>query len=111
VEYLLDDPNMVCYAHAVNLVEVYYDALRHGTSADARGVLATLRADGVINRRDMNEPFLRSVGALKVLGRLSLADCFCIALSQTLSADLYTSDHHEFDRLVPLRLCSIVFIR
>ena len=111
VERLLNDPLIVCYSHSINLLEVYYDGLRHGSATDARAALATLKTDGVLTRRDMSEAFLRSVGALKARGRLSLADCFCIALTQAMGGDLYTSDHHEFDRLVPLGLCSIVFIR
>jgi predicted nucleic acid-binding protein len=45
------------------------------------------------------------------LGRISLADCFCIVLAQELSGEVVTSDHHEFDPLVPLNLVPITFIR
>ena len=42
------------------------------------------------------------IGRLKARGGISLADCFCIALAQSLPADVVTSDHHEFDALVPV---------
>ena len=111
VDALLDDPDTVCYAHAINLVEVYYDAVRRMGAKAARTLLKELAEEGIKTRRDMGAAFLRRVGDLKALGKLSLADCFCIALAQAVGADLYTSDHHEFDRLVPLGLYSIVFIR
>jgi predicted nucleic acid-binding protein len=111
VDGVLSEPNTICYAHAVNLVEVYYDFLRASDAATANRALRRLRQVGVHTRRDMTDTFLRSIGTLKARGKISLADCFCIALAQSLGGDLYTSDHHEFDALVPLGLCSIQFIR
>jgi predicted nucleic acid-binding protein len=107
----LSDPDTTCYAHAINLVEVYYDFHWASDAATASRALQRLRDVGVRTRSDMNEGFLPSVGALKARGSVSLADCFCIALAQAVGGELYTSDHHEFDRLVPLGLCSIQFIR
>ncbi len=87
----LSDPSVTCYAHAINLAEVYYDFLR--------------RAD------DMGRLFWQRVAHLKAHGRLSLADCCCLALAQTLGGTVVTSDHREFDPFVPLGLCPILFIR
>ena len=111
VDGALCEPDTICYAHAINLWEVYYDFLRFSDAETAGRALRRLRDVGVRTRRDMNESFLRSVGTLKARGGLSLADCFCIALAEAVGADLYTSDHHEFDRHVPLGLCSVLFIR
>jgi PIN domain nuclease of toxin-antitoxin system len=108
---LLNNPEETCYAHAVNLCEVYYDFLRRTDEYIARQAIADLIADGVNERRDMNGRFWRKVGQHKARGRISLADCFCIALAQDLSAELVTTDHHEFDPLLPLGLCLISFIR
>ena len=43
--------------------------------------------------------------------RVSLADCFALALAQTLGGILLTSDHHEFDPLVSAGVKSIEFFR
>jgi hypothetical protein len=59
----------------------------------------------------MSRPFWQSVGRLKARGRISIPDCFCIVLAQELGGEVVTSDHHEFDPLVPLGLVSIRFIR
>jgi predicted nucleic acid-binding protein len=48
---------------------------------------------------------------LKVSARISLADCFGIALARRVGGELVTSDHHEIDPILPLRLCPLQFIR
>ena len=111
VAALLSDPAAVCYAHIVNLVEVYYDFARHASVSDARQALAVLRADGVIEKRSMSREFAECVGQLKAQGRISLADCLCIALAQTAAGQVVTTDYHEFDRLVPLNIVPIYFVR
>ena len=111
VTALLLDPNALCYAHSVNLCEVYYDALRTTDARRARQTIAALFADGVIERQTLSRSFWQRVGNLKARGRISLADCFGIALAQHLGAEIVTSDHHEFDPLVPLGIVPIRFIR
>jgi PIN domain nuclease of toxin-antitoxin system len=111
VAALLSDPTATCYAHTMNMIEVYYDFVRRANVRDARQALSILRADGVIERRDMNRRFAQQVGNLKARGGISLADCFCIALAQHLGGEVVTSDHHEFDPLEPLGIVSIHFIR
>lgn len=44
-------------------------------------------------------------------GRVSLADCFGIALARRTGGEFLTSDHHELDRLANAGLCPIRFIR
>lgn len=107
----LIDPNVTCYAHAVNILEVYYDTVRVSSATDAEQAVSDLQAAGVITRRDMDDAFLFSVGKLKASGGISIPDCFCITLAQTLGGEAVTSDHHEFGRLVPLGICPILFIR
>ena len=112
VESLLDDPGSTCFAHSVNLCEVYYEVIRElSGEPTASQTIADLFAAGVIEADDMDRSFWQSVGQLKAGGRISLADCFCIALAIRVGGRVVTSDHHEFDRLVPLRLCPILFIR
>ena len=111
VDSLLNDPNALCYAHSVNLCEVFYDSLRTKNARQARQVIVDLYAAGVIERRDLSRPFWHSVGRLKARGKISIADCFGIALAQKLGGEIVTSDHHEFDPLVSLGIVPILFIR
>lgn len=109
---ILADPNNRCFIHAVNLCEVYYDAIRKTDVPTARQDMATLLAGVLILRSDLDTAFWQRVGELKVSpGRLSRADCFALALAQGTGGTLVTSDHHEFDPIVPLGLCPILFIR
>lgn len=111
VDRALRNPQDAAFAHSVNLCEVYYDFLRHSNDATARQAIADLLADGVVERKDLSRRFWRQVGQHKARGGISLTDCFCITLAQELKGEVVTSDHGEFDRLVPLALCPILFIR
>ncbi len=111
VAAILSDPTAVCYAHSINLCEVFYQALRRSGLPTARAALATIDGDQVIERRDMSRDFWQRVGGHKARGGISLPDCFCITLAQELSAEVVTSDHGEFDPLVPLGIVPIRFIR
>ena len=111
VEGLLADPSATCYAHSVNLCEVYYIQLREFGEVTARRGIDALLADGVVERSDLDREFWVSVGAFKSRGRIALPDCFCLTLAGRMSAQVVTADHKEFDPLLPLALCPILFIR
>ena len=111
VNSLLSDPSQACYAHSINLCEVYYQVIRQSDEATARKAIGDLRALGLIERSNIDEPFWRMVASLKARGRISLADCFCLGLAIELGGQVVTSDHKEFDPLVPLGICPILFIR
>jgi predicted nucleic acid-binding protein len=111
VDGFLNTPGDRCYAHTLNLLEVYYDFIRKHTEAIARQALEDLATAGIIERRTMSKVFTRRVGQLKARGRISLADCFYIVLAQDISGQVVTSDHHEFDPLVSLGIIPILFIR
>lgn len=111
VAEVLADPVDACYAHAINLCEVYYNALRVSGLPTAHAALASLYADGVIERKDMSRKFWQRVGSHKSKGGISLPDCFCVSLAQELDGEVVTSDHHEFDRLAALGIVPIRFIR
>ena len=111
VALLLADTQNALSVHAVNLTEVYYHFLRAFDEPTADNAINDLISDGMIVREDLDMSFWKSVGKLKARGRLSLADCFCIALAQRLSCEVVTTDHHEFDPLVSLNLCTFRFIR
>ena len=108
----LADPDNHCIMHAVNLCEVYYDALRDGGASSGDEAIRKTVAAGVEIREDMDEAFWKLIGQLKVSpGKVSLADCFALALAIKTGGTLITADHHEMDKIVPLRLCPILFIR
>lgn len=111
VDGLLNDANALCYAHSINLCEVFYDALRATGEHQARQAVEDLYSAGVVERRDLSRNFWQNIGRLKARGRISLADCFGIALAQQLGGEIVTSDHHEFDPLVQLGIVPIRFIR
>ncbi|HET6386716.1 MAG TPA: PIN domain-containing protein [Armatimonadota bacterium] len=108
---LLPDPNNLCYAHAINLCEVFYGTLRAANERAARAAITTLYTDGVIMRRDMSERFWKRVGRLKATGKISIPDCFRIVLAQRVGGEVVTSEHREFNPLGPLAIAPILFIR
>lgn len=112
IDGLLINTNNLCFAHAVNFCEVYYDTLRSLGSSTASQAIMDLMAAGIQIRQDLDTSFWQQTGDLKVNpGKLSLADCFALALTLRLKATLVTSDHHEFDPIATLKLCPILFIR
>ncbi len=68
VDNLLRSPTEICYAHSINLCEVYYDFIRHSDERTVRQAISDLLADGIIERRDMSRRFWRRVGQLKARG-------------------------------------------
>jgi predicted nucleic acid-binding protein len=81
------------------------------SQSQAQSDVAKVIAAGVELREDIDEAFWQMVGQFKVSpGKISLAHCFVLALAIRTGATLVTSDH-EFDRIVPLGLCPILFIR
>lgn len=112
VNDLLRDSSAHCFAHAVNLCEVYYDFVRVANANAARSAIEDLSACGVHPRRDISDAFWKAVGLLKgTIRKISLADCFCIQLSRRVGGTVVTSDHHEFDPLLAARTCRVKFIR
>ena len=111
VETLLDDPGSTCFVHSINLCEIYYQVIRKSDRATAKQVIFDLLASGLIAREDMDAVFWQDVGSIKARGRISLADCFCLSLAIRLGGQVVTSDHGEFDPLVSLGICPILFIR
>ena len=111
VNQILADPNNLCFAHAINLCEVYYDAIRIGGPDDAEKSLDGLFALGVIERNDFDTSFWKEVGKIKAHNRASLADCCAVALANKLRGTVITSDHHEFDKIAEDSVCQVQFIR
>ena len=111
VEDILHDNPGDCYAHVFNLSEIYYVVFwRHGPDA-AEAAIQSLRDGGVIPREDADEAFWKDAAIIKGKHALSLPDAYCLALARRLSGTAVTTDHKEFDPLVPLAYCPILFIR
>jgi predicted nucleic acid-binding protein len=113
VRQALESENNVCFIHAVNLCEVYYDCLRCYGSDPAEELIAKLIESGLILRSDMDMEFWKAAGKLKSRGRISLADCFAVSLAEREDAALLTSDRHEFEPLlaIPGFPAQVLFIR
>lgn len=109
---LLADPGNKCYAHAINLCEVFYDAIRCSDEVQALRLITEFNGLGVIERRDLDAAFWQQAGTLKAMHRrVSLADCCALALTLRLGGELVTSDHHELDALAATGVCPINFFR
>lgn len=105
-------PPQTCYAHALNLCEVYYDFWRTWTQKAAESAITDLIGLGVEERNDMDSEFWREIGRLKaVYRRVLLADCCALALANRLGASLVTADRHDFEPLLAAGICQIEFIR
>ncbi len=112
VAEILDDQEDWCVAHVVNLCEVFYDFHRSCGEVVALAALNDLATAGVNERDQMSTALWQDAGALKANHRrVSLADCFAIALARKLEATILTADHHEFDPLALQGVCAIEFIR
>jgi PIN domain nuclease of toxin-antitoxin system len=113
VEIILGLPQ-TCYAHALNLCEVYYDFWRASNQNAAEAAITDLMGIGIEERMDMDSDFWREVGRLKAVHRrVSLADCCALALARRLGASLVSADRHEFrassrSRHLPDRIHSLM---
>lgn len=112
VERRFQDESELCAAHAVNLCEVYYHALRRSGLDAANSAVQDLRDQGLVVREDLDEAFWQDVGFHKAhMSWLPLADCFVVALATRLDAAAVTTDHEDFDRVSEHSLCRVEFIR
>jgi PIN domain nuclease of toxin-antitoxin system len=100
-----------CLAHSLNLCEVFYDFHRKSDENVATNAINDLYSVGVLERADLDEAFWKDVGRLKAKGKISLADCCAIVITNRVGGTLLTSDHHELDRIAAAGVCSISFIR
>ncbi len=112
VEDLLQEPGNRCLVHAVSVCEVYYDLCRRGDTEDAESLESLLTEFGLELIEELPANLWRIAGKIKAeWRRVSLADCFALALAVQESGTLVTSDHHELDALAKAEVCRIRFIR
>jgi PIN domain nuclease of toxin-antitoxin system len=117
VESLLNDEDNACYAHALNLHEVYRAfGLKMDRTAAAEAIQKLYDA-GLTSRPDMDEPLWKDAADLVVTARqapkatLATGDAFGMALARRLGAEFVSAERKEIDRLVPLGFCPIRFVR
>lgn len=111
VDGMLKDTTEQCFAHSINLCEVYYDVLRAADELTADHAIQDLLDAGVIERNEMDQALWREAGKIKSRGRISIADAFCAALAQRLGVEAVTSDRREFEPLERAGVCLVKFIR
>jgi PIN domain nuclease of toxin-antitoxin system len=101
-----------CVVHGVNLCEVYYDLARAAGQPTAQRIIGSLVRAGLIAREDMDTDFWQRAGDLKgQLARISIADCFCVALANRLDAEIVTADHAEFEQIADGGIARVRFLR
>jgi PIN domain nuclease of toxin-antitoxin system len=111
VEHVLTEPGSICYAHIFNLSEIYYIYFRRGGAIMAEDALQSVRDAGIVVRDDHDTAFWKEAATFKGTHAIALPDTFCLALARRLNGTVVTTDHTEFDPLVPLGYCPILFIR
>jgi PIN domain nuclease of toxin-antitoxin system len=112
VDGLFLDAENPCHIHALNLCEVFYNMTREFGEEHATEQIAEVQTLGLLCISDLDELLWLDAGRLKAEHRrVSLADCFGLALTRRLRGTFYTTDHHELDALKAAAVCEIEFIR
>lgn len=112
VDDLIADAEQRCLLTALNICEVYYDLRRRNRGEDADALESLLVAAGFEIVEEFPSSLWKEAGRLKAdLRRVSLADCFAMALVLRENGELVTSDHHELDRVAESGLVPVRFVR
>jgi len=112
VAEVLKNPSKRCLIHAVNACEVYYDIYRRAGEKDASALERILADAGIELVDTIPADLWRTAGKLKAeWRRVSLADCFALALALLEDGSVLSSDHHELDPIAQAAVCPIQFIR
>jgi PIN domain nuclease of toxin-antitoxin system len=112
VEEFLLNRECDCMIHNINLCEVYYGFLRTDGEEFTKRIISRLEQANVTFCADLTIDFWQQVAKYKAnIKRISLADCFALALAVREDGILVTSDRKEFEPVVPLNICQINFIR
>lgn len=93
VELIADahDQEIPIYMSVVNVCEVWYILAREISEAEADSSINDLQQLG-IQFQDANWELAKEAGKFKTKGKMSLGDCFAVALAKELKADLVTGD-------------------
>lgn len=112
VEALLAEEDHRCVIHLLNVCEVYYHLYRRAGQQRADKLKGILESYGFELEDSLVPTLWQEASQLKAeWRRVSLVDCFAVALAIREKATLVTSDHHELDPLAEAALCPFRFIR
>ncbi|HHY44590.1 MAG: type II toxin-antitoxin system VapC family toxin [Bacillota bacterium] len=98
VEDILVEEDAEVFMSVVNLGEVIYIVHRLAGEQTAAAVETKVFETPKLRVIDATWPRVKHAAGIKVDGRLSFADCFCVGLAQEKEAVLVTCDR-EFERL------------
>lgn len=111
VAALLEGEGHRCLLHSIQLCEIFYDGLRRGSGGGSESLESMLAAIGFEIVTDTRSLW-PAAGRLKAgLRRVSLADCFAMALALQEGGALVSTDHHELDPVQAAGVCSVLFVR
>jgi predicted nucleic acid-binding protein len=111
VETLLAEESR-CLIHILNVCEVYYHIYRSADQQRADKLKRILESYGFELEGSVEPTLWREASRLKAeWRRVSLVDCFALALAIREKAALVTSDHHELDPIAEAGFCLFRFIR
>lgn len=108
---IIIDQQSTCFAHALNVSEVFRDFLLRDGEEEAERVYLAIRLANITIREDFDEALWKDAARRKAAHRMSLADSIGIALAYRLSADFVSTDHHELDAVNDSGAYVITFIR
>ena len=100
-----------CLLHSIQICEVFYDQLRRGMVDDSGSLEAMLTAAGFELLTDTHDLWPVAGRFKAQIRRVSLADCFAMALTLREGGSLVSTDHHELDPVQAAGLCPIHFVR
>jgi len=101
-----------CLVHLLNACEVYYHIFRRVDQKRADQLRGVLESYGFELEAALVPALWQEASRLKAeWRRVSLVDCFALALAIQEKATLVTSDHHELDPIAEAGLCPFRFIR
>jgi predicted nucleic acid-binding protein len=97
--------------HAVNWVELRYLERREQLPV-GDPLRQFMEVVGVELSTELSPAYLERAADLKArYPPIALGDCFAVALAQTLSATLITTDRNELQKVADAGTCAIVFLR
>jgi len=85
------------FATSVNVYEVYYDTLRHGSQEKAEELLKIIYGLPLTIVELIDRAIIRRAGYFKTTYKMSVADSFALALAKEINAKVVSTDHHELD--------------
>ena len=86
----------ICYMHAVNIGEVYYDSLRYSDKEYAQQLLKDVKGLPIRIVWNLDENFIELLGEYKTTFSISYADAFVLVLAKRENATIVTTYYHEF---------------